>query len=75
MTSYARARAESLIPSCAVGLIERPERLMLLVVGALTNRMVVVLWIIAVLGNLTALQRVVYTLRELRRAGGPRGVS
>ncbi|HEY5907287.1 MAG TPA: CDP-alcohol phosphatidyltransferase family protein [Vicinamibacteria bacterium] len=75
MTSYARARAESLIPGCPVGLIERPERIVLLVVGALTNRMVVVLWIIAVLGNLTALQRVVYTLRELRRAGGPRGVS
>jgi CDP-diacylglycerol--glycerol-3-phosphate 3-phosphatidyltransferase len=75
MTSYARARAESLIPSCPVGLIERPERIVLLVVGALTNRMVAVLWIIAVLGNLTALQRVAYTLRELRRAGGARGVS
>jgi len=75
MTSYARARAESLIPGCAVGLLERPERIVLVIVGALTNRMVVVLWIIAVLGNLTALQRVVYTLRELRRAGGPRGVS
>ena len=49
MTSYARARAESLIPSCSVGILERPERIVLLVVGALTNRMVAVLWVIAVL--------------------------
>ncbi len=75
MTSCARARAESVIPSCPVGMLERPERIVLIVVGAVTNHMVAVLWVIAVLGNLTALQRVVYTLRELRRSGGPRGVS
>jgi CDP-diacylglycerol--glycerol-3-phosphate 3-phosphatidyltransferase len=74
MTSYARARAESLIPSCSVGLFERPERIVLLGVGGLTNHMVAVLWVIAVLANLTALQRVVYTLRELHRSGGPHGV-
>jgi CDP-diacylglycerol--glycerol-3-phosphate 3-phosphatidyltransferase len=67
MTSYARARAESLIPSCTVGFLERPERLVLLIVGALTNRMVAVLWIIAVLSNVTAVQRVVYTYVELKR--------
>ncbi len=67
MTSYARARAESLIPHCTVGLVERPERIVLLVVGAVANRMVAVLWIIAVLANLTALQRVVYTYVELKR--------
>src|SRR5882672_9938458 len=38
MTSYARARAESLIPRCTVGLMERPERIVLLIVGALINR-------------------------------------
>jgi CDP-diacylglycerol--glycerol-3-phosphate 3-phosphatidyltransferase len=75
MTSYARARAESLIPRCHVGLLERPERIVLIIVGALTNRMVAVLWIIAVLSNLTAVQRVVYTLRELRRGRTPSGVS
>jgi CDP-diacylglycerol--glycerol-3-phosphate 3-phosphatidyltransferase len=67
MTSYARARAESLIPRCTVGLLERPERIVLLVVGALTNRMVAVLWIIAVLSNVTAVQRVVYTYVELKK--------
>jgi CDP-diacylglycerol---glycerol-3-phosphate 3-phosphatidyltransferase len=67
MTSYARARAESLIPHCSVGPLERPERIVLLIVGALANRMVAALWIIAILSNVTALQRVIYTYVELRR--------
>jgi len=67
MTSYARARAESLVPRCPVGLMERPERVVLLIAGALLNRMVAALWIIAVLSNVTAVQRVVYTYVELRR--------
>jgi len=70
MTSYARARAESLIARCTVGFLERPERIVLLVVGALSNRMGAVLWIIAVLSNVTALQRVVYTLLSLKRGFG-----
>ncbi len=67
MTSYARARAESLIPRCPVGLMERPERVVLLIVGAILNRMVAVLWVVAVLSNLTAIQRIVYTYVELKR--------
>ena len=39
MVSYSRARAESLIPSCKVGFMERPERLVLLILGGLFNRM------------------------------------
>ena len=70
MTSYARARAESLIDRCGVGLIERPERIVLLVLGAIANRMVGALWIIAVLSNLTALQRVIYTYFELKQGWG-----
>ena len=68
MTSYARARAESLIPRCTVGFLERPERILLIVAGALANRMVGALWIIAVLSNLTAVQRVVYTYLELKKS-------
>jgi CDP-diacylglycerol--glycerol-3-phosphate 3-phosphatidyltransferase len=68
MTSYARARAESLVPRCTVGFMERPERIVLLIVGLLANKVVAVLWVIAVLANVTALQRVVFTLLELRRA-------
>jgi CDP-diacylglycerol--glycerol-3-phosphate 3-phosphatidyltransferase len=67
MTSYARARAESLIPRCTVGLLERPERIVLVLIGAVFNRMAGVLWIIAVLANLTAIQRVVYTYVELKK--------
>ena len=67
MTSYARARAESLIPRCTVGLLERPERLILLIVGAIADQLVPALWIIAVLSNVTALQRLVYTYLELKR--------
>ena len=67
MTSYARARAESLVPSCTVGFLERPERIVLIILGALLNRMTPVLWIIAVLSNITAVQRVVYAYVELKR--------
>jgi CDP-diacylglycerol--glycerol-3-phosphate 3-phosphatidyltransferase len=67
MTSYARARAESLIPRCTVGFLERPERIILLVAGAVFNRMAAVLWVIAVLANITAIQRVVYTYVELKK--------
>ena len=67
MTSYARARAESLIPRCTVGFLERPERLGLLILGALANRMAGALWVIAVLSNLTALQRIVFTYLQLRK--------
>ena len=48
MVSYTRARAESLIGSCRVGFMERPERLVLVILGALFNRMAPVLWVIAV---------------------------
>ncbi len=65
LTSYARARAESLIPTCKVGFMERPERIVLLIIGALSNRMEAVLWVLAVLGNWTVINRIYYTWREL----------
>jgi CDP-diacylglycerol---glycerol-3-phosphate 3-phosphatidyltransferase len=71
MTSYARARAENLVPRCTVGFLERPERIVLVILGALLNRMTPVLWIIAVLSNVTAVQRIVYAYVELKR-GWPR---
>ena len=49
MTSYARARAESLVEKCKVGFMERPERIVLFMIGAFTNRMAGVLWVILVL--------------------------
>jgi CDP-diacylglycerol--glycerol-3-phosphate 3-phosphatidyltransferase len=47
--------------------MERPERVVLIIAGAILNRMVAVLWIIAILSNVTAIQRVVYTYVELKR--------
>lgn len=66
MVSYSRARAESVIPSCKVGFLERPERLVLLIMGGAFNRMAPVLWVIATLSSLTVIHRVVYTWQELR---------
>lgn len=67
MVSYARARAESVIPNCKVGFMERPERIVLVILGALFNRMAPVLWVIAVLSNITVIHRIMYTLRETRK--------
>jgi len=59
MVSYSRARAESLIPSCKVGFMERPERLVLLIMGGAFNRMAQVLWVIATISTITVIHRVV----------------
>ena len=67
MTSYTRARAESLIPACKVGFLERPERIVLLIIGALTNRMGAAMWVMAVLSNWTVSQRIWHTWQESRK--------
>jgi CDP-diacylglycerol---glycerol-3-phosphate 3-phosphatidyltransferase len=68
LTSYARARAESLIASCKIGFMERPERIVLLIIGGLFHRMEAVLWILAVLGNWTVINRIYYTWKELPKS-------
>jgi CDP-diacylglycerol--glycerol-3-phosphate 3-phosphatidyltransferase len=70
MVSYSRARAESLIPSCKVGFMERPERLVLLILGGAFRRMAPVLWVIAFISTLTVIHRVIYTWHELRSGRG-----
>jgi phosphatidylglycerophosphate synthase len=67
MVSYTRARAENSIPTCKVGFMERPERVVLVIIGALFDRMAPVLWIIAVLANLTVVHRMVFTFQEAKR--------
>jgi CDP-diacylglycerol---glycerol-3-phosphate 3-phosphatidyltransferase len=66
MVSYARARAESLIPQCKVGFMERPERLVLLIIGGVFNRMGSVLWVIAVISTITVIHRIFYTWQETK---------
>jgi CDP-diacylglycerol--glycerol-3-phosphate 3-phosphatidyltransferase len=69
IVSYIKARAESLIESCKVGLMERPERMILLALGCLIGGWFVFgsLLLLAVLVHITAIQRIIYTGRQLRR--------
>jgi len=69
MTSYARARAESLMDKCKVGFMERPERIVLFMIGAFTNRMAAVLWVILVLSVVTVADRIFHAWRELNSTG------
>lgn len=64
MVSYTRARAESLIGQCKVGFMERPERIVLVIIGALFNRMAPALWVIAVLANVTVIHRIRFTYQQ-----------
>jgi CDP-diacylglycerol--glycerol-3-phosphate 3-phosphatidyltransferase len=75
MTSYARARAESLIDKCKVGFMERPERIVLFMIGAFTNRMGAVLWVILLLSIFTVADRIYYTYLVLNARPIPRGRS
>src|SRR3954464_13437549 len=77
MVSYASARAESLIPKCDVGFLRRPERDVLLIIGALTthpgsknpflNRMPAVRWVLAVGSYWTFAHRMYHTWLEVNR--------
>lgn len=62
---YTRAKAETFIPSCHIGLMERGERIVLLVIGAVFNLMDTILWILAVLTHVTVVQRVYFTWKEV----------
>ena len=67
MISYTRARSENVIDSCKVGFLERPERIVLIIIGAFADRMAPVLWVLAVLSNVTVIHRIIHTWRETRR--------
>jgi CDP-diacylglycerol--glycerol-3-phosphate 3-phosphatidyltransferase len=75
MVSYTRARAEGLGLECRVGLLQRQHRIILLVAGALLGSipgtrhlaMLAVVWIIAILANITAVQRVAYIHRQIKQ--------
>ena len=71
MTSYARARAESLVEKCNVSFMARPERIVLLMIGALTNRMAAVLWVIVTLSILAVANRIYYTYLTLNKLPMP----
>lgn len=67
MVSYTRARAESLIGSCKVGFMERPERIVLIIIGALFEKwgaMAPVLWVLALLSTITVIHRITFTYQQ-----------
>jgi CDP-diacylglycerol--glycerol-3-phosphate 3-phosphatidyltransferase len=69
LVSYTRARAESLIGSCKVGFMERPERIVLVIIGALFARwgaMAPVLWVLAVFSTTTVIHRIIYTAQQTK---------
>ena len=72
MVSYAKARAESLVPNEDVGFWDRPERLVLMIIGALANRMPPVLWILAIGPNITVIHRHRAHLEADERSRRPR---
>ncbi len=76
VTSYVRAKAESLGATCSIGLLERAERAIALVVGLIFHRWLLgpVLWLLAIGGSVTVVHRTVHVVREFHRLplGGER---
>ena len=66
MVSYSRARAESLGLQAKVGIMQRPERIVLIGLGAIIhmNAFIFAIWLVAVLANFTALQRIRFAYKQ-----------
>lgn len=70
LTSYARAKAESLNAKCTIGIAERAERniliwISLLLTSLVTDVMSYALVILAVVSTITVIQRIVYVRKQL----------
>ncbi len=67
LVSYTRARAENIIEKCDVGIAERGERTVILIIGLLFNYVFYALVIIAVLSHITAVHRIIYTYIQTKK--------
>jgi phosphatidylglycerophosphate synthase len=67
LISYTRARAEGLGETCHTGIMERPERIILLIFATLTSWLIPILWIMFVLTHITVVQRIYYVWKLMRR--------
>ena len=67
LVSYVRARAQSLGIDTKIGILTRVERYLVIVPSLLFSRPDVGLWIIAVFGNITALQRIWNVRQQLKQ--------
>ena len=70
MTSYSRARAEGMGEECKNGIMERPERIILISLGAISGFIIPALWVLVVLTNFTALQRIYYVWNVTNKKTG-----
>ncbi len=85
MVSYTRARAEGLGQACDIGFLQRPERFVILgfgsifssilthTVGGRHELLMIVILLLAVFTNLTALQRFFYVRRALASKADEQG--
>jgi CDP-diacylglycerol--glycerol-3-phosphate 3-phosphatidyltransferase len=66
MVSYSRARAESLGFDSKVGIMQRPERIVFLGLGALIHPVAfkIAIWLVAICANFTALQRIRHAYKQ-----------
>jgi CDP-diacylglycerol--glycerol-3-phosphate 3-phosphatidyltransferase len=72
LVSYVRARAQSLGFNGDGGWLARPERVVITVIGlVITPLLIWALWILAVLTNFTAIQRIWVVWQQARRAPAP----
>jgi len=69
-TSYVRARAEGLVKECRAGFWERGERVAYVLIALVFDRLKIVIFILAIFTNVTVLQRLFYTRRELAHREG-----
>ena len=80
LVSYTRARAEGLGIKCKIGIMQRQERITALVIGTFLTGilqlvgiyhignyiMIFTIWFIAIMANITVIQRVIYIRKELK---------
>src|SRR5712691_1142589 len=71
MVSYTKARAESIGVACNVGFMERPERMICMIAGAVLDLLEPALWVLALLTNATAVHRIVFTRHATRGVDSP----
>jgi len=67
LISYARARAEGLGESCHTGIMERPERIILLIFATITGLLIPILWLMLVLTHITVVQRIYHVWKLMNR--------
>lgn len=70
LTSYTRARAEGLGMECTVGLVSRPERVLILGIGLVAGLAAPAIWVLTLLGGFTVAQRMVHVYRQARSPSG-----